>query len=137
MTMMKYKGYVASIEIDVEDELSFGEVKGLRDTITFQGRTVDEVVRAFHESIDLYLLTCREQGIKPDRPLLRWTTIGLGPQVHRTLFGRALKRDQSLDQLIAQILTEEAARTPDDDAARRAARRAAAAARQGRKGKVG
>ena len=71
---------------------------GSRDTITFQGETVEEAVRAFHESVDLYLDTCEEQGLEPDRPHLEAMTIRVDPRVHRTLLdlaeiqGRGLER---------------------------------------------
>jgi len=48
--MMQYKGYTGKVEFDDEAEIFHGEVIGLRDVITFQGRTVDEVKGAFRES---------------------------------------------------------------------------------------
>ncbi len=133
MTLMDYKGYVASTEIDVEDNLIFGEVIGLRDTITFQGRTVEEAVRAFHESVDLYLLTCQEQGLEPDRPRSVSMTIRIDHQVHLALLDLAAKQGQSLDQLVDRVLTE--GRSCVLLAA--ADRAADEAARRGRKGKAG
>ena len=134
MTLMNYKGYVASTEIDVEDNLIFGEVIGLRDTVTFQGRTVEEAVRAFHESVDLYLFTCQEQGLEPDQPRSVSMTIRIDQQVHRALLDLAAEQGRSLDQLVDQVLTEGTARAAALAAADRAADEAA---RRGRKGKAG
>ena len=44
--MMQYKGYTGRVEFDDKADLFHGEVIGLRDVITFQGRTVDEVKQA-------------------------------------------------------------------------------------------
>lgn len=63
MTAFVYKGYVATAELDPETGLFFGEVAGIDDVVTFQGRTDGEVRRAFEESVDLYLKTRGEQGL--------------------------------------------------------------------------
>jgi predicted HicB family RNase H-like nuclease len=59
---MKYKGYQGQVNYDVEAKLFHGEVIGLRDVITFQGTTVDELEQAFKDSIDEYLDFCKELG---------------------------------------------------------------------------
>ena len=52
--MMQYKGYVGNVEFDDEANIFHGDVINLRDVITFQGKTVDELRHAFQESIDDY-----------------------------------------------------------------------------------
>ena len=58
MNSMKYKGYTGVVELDEESAVLFGRVIGLRDVITFQGSSVTEVIRAFHDSVDDYLEFC-------------------------------------------------------------------------------
>lgn len=53
--MMTYKGYTAKAEFDDEAMVFSGEVVGIRDVITFQGKSVEELERAFHDSVDDYL----------------------------------------------------------------------------------
>ena len=60
--MMNYKGYVGAVEVDSEAKILHGRVRGIRDIITFEGETVDEVIKAFHDSIDDYLEFCQELG---------------------------------------------------------------------------
>jgi predicted HicB family RNase H-like nuclease len=60
--MMQYKDYTGKVEFNDEADLFHGEVIGLRDVITFQGKTVDEVKEAFQESIDDYLTFCTKRG---------------------------------------------------------------------------
>lgn len=52
---MKYKGYIGHFEYDDEAKLFHGEVLGLKDVITFQGCSVEELEEAFKESVDDYL----------------------------------------------------------------------------------
>ena len=50
--MIEYKGYFGKVEYDAQANILHGEVLGIRDVVTFQARSVDEVERAFHESAD-------------------------------------------------------------------------------------
>ena len=59
---MKYKGYVGNVVYDDEAKIFHGEVIGLKDIITFQGKSVSELEQAFMDSIDDYLEWCQEQG---------------------------------------------------------------------------
>ena len=66
--MMEYKGYFAKVEFDDETDIFHGEVINLRDVVTFQGQTVDELHQAFRDSIDDYLEFCAERGEEPEKP---------------------------------------------------------------------
>lgn len=65
---MKYKEYTGHVEYDDEAGILHGEVLDLRDVITFQGTSVEEVEQSFRESIDDYLEFCQQRGEKPDKP---------------------------------------------------------------------
>ncbi len=56
--MLRYKGYHGNVAFDEEAGLFHGEVVDLRDVITFQGKSVDELQQAFHDSVDDYLDFC-------------------------------------------------------------------------------
>lgn len=66
---MNYKGYKASIEIDGQAEILFGRVIDMKDVITFEGTTVDEIRQAFHDSVDDYLEFCIQLGKEPEIPV--------------------------------------------------------------------
>ena len=53
--MMKYKGYIGHVDYDDEEEIFYGEVVNVRDVITFQGETVEELKQAFQTSVEEYL----------------------------------------------------------------------------------
>jgi len=59
---MKYKDYIATVEYDDEANLFHGEIANLRDVVTFQGRSVSGLKKAFRESIEDYLAFCAEIG---------------------------------------------------------------------------
>jgi len=68
--MMEYKGYVGKVELDEEAGVLYGEVINVRDVITFEGDSVEEVQKAFHESVEDYLAFCAERGETPKIPSL-------------------------------------------------------------------
>lgn len=53
--MMKYKGYFGEITYDDKAQIFHGEVINSKDIITFQGKSVNELRKAFHDSINDYL----------------------------------------------------------------------------------
>lgn len=66
--MLKHKGYIGSAEFDDEDEVFHGRVIGIRDVITFQGISVEELKDAFTDSVEDYLEFCAERGEEPEKP---------------------------------------------------------------------
>ena len=54
--MMKYKGYIGHVDsIHDEAKIFHGEVVGLKDIITFQGSSVEELEEAFKWSRHVWL----------------------------------------------------------------------------------
>lgn len=104
--MLKYKGYSGRAEFDDEAGLFHGEVLDLRDVVTFEGTSVEELVRAFRESVDDYLDYCRERGEEPDRPFSGRLMVRLSPELHRDVYVKALRDGKSLNQWIAERLAE-------------------------------
>lgn len=53
--MLTHKGYTGQIEFDDEARVFHGEVLDTRDVITFEGSSLEELFRAFQDSIEDYL----------------------------------------------------------------------------------
>ena len=68
MNTLSYKGYTAKIEFDPDDNILFGNIVGIRDTVGFNGETVAELKDAFREAVDFYLESCEKYGRVPDKP---------------------------------------------------------------------
>ncbi len=65
---MKYKGYTAYYQYDAKVKILHGEVVGIKDIITFQGRNMDELENAFKGSVDDYLNWCKKTTILANSP---------------------------------------------------------------------
>jgi len=102
--MMKYKGYQGRVEFDDEAGIFHGEVMGLRDVVTFQGRTVNELKKAFRDSIDDYLEFCASRGEDPDKPFSGRFLLRLEPLLHRRLVEMSAEDGESLNNWIISRL---------------------------------
>ncbi len=102
--MLNYKGYRGRVEFDDEVGLFHGEVLDLKDVITFQGKSVEELEHAFRDSIDEYLAFCQERGEEPDKPFSGRLMLRLPPALHREVYVQARREGKSLNQWIADKL---------------------------------
>ncbi|MBM4325738.1 MAG: type II toxin-antitoxin system HicB family antitoxin [Deltaproteobacteria bacterium] len=102
--MLTYKGYSGHVDYDDEARIFHGEVLDLKDVITFQGKSVEEIERAFRDSIDDYLEFCKKRGEKPDKPFSGRMMLRLPPDLHRKAYLSARREGKSLNQWIAEKL---------------------------------
>ena len=83
MGYLKYKGYTGSVEYSEDDKCLFGKVQGMmRDNITYEGATVEELTEDFEGAVDDYLQLCAEKGIEPRKPYTGVLNVRLGPEIH-------------------------------------------------------
>lgn len=101
---MEYKGYIGKVEIDDEAGILSGEVINVRDVITFEGTTVDEIHRAFRESVDDYLDFCAQRGEPPEKPFSGEFVVRLPAELHRKAYIQAGLEDKSLNRWITEVL---------------------------------
>ena len=67
---LEYKGYIGSVEFSEQDRIFYGKVKGIHSLISYEGTTINELTKDFHEAIDSYLALCESEGIEPETPSL-------------------------------------------------------------------
>jgi predicted HicB family RNase H-like nuclease len=103
--MMKYKGYFGEITYDDEAKIFHGEVIGLKDIITFQGKSVNELKKAFQDSINDYLEWCEERGEQPEKTYSGKLHIRMNPDLHAHLAMEAAKQGLSLNDLVNRKLS--------------------------------
>lgn len=109
---MNYKDYTARIEFDEASETFHGRIEGIRDIITFEGGSVEELKKAFHDSVDDYLQWATEEGFTPERPYSGRLMLRLPPDLHRRAAVLAQKRGESLNTLVRECVLRELGSTP-------------------------
>ena len=99
-----HKEYFGKADYDSEADLFHGEVLGTRDVITFQGKTIKELGKAFTDSVDDYLEFCEESGEKPEKPFSGKFVIRISPDLHRKASIAAQAAGQSLNTIVCDSL---------------------------------
>lgn len=102
--MMEYKGYAAKVEFDDEAEIFHGEVIGIKDVVTFQGKTAKELKKVFRESVDDYLSFCKERGEDPDKPFTGRFVVRISPELHRKIYLSARLSNESINAWLNEDL---------------------------------
>ncbi len=101
---MEYKGYIGKVEIDEDAGLLHGEVINIRDVVTFQGRTVEELQQALRDSVEDYLAFRAQRGEDPEKPFSGKFVVRLPADLHRKAFIKAKLEDKSLNTWVTEVL---------------------------------
>lgn len=109
MNTLTSDGYEAVISFDEEANLFHGEVVNIRDVVTFQGRSVDELREAFRGSLVDYRAFCDARGEEAERPMAGDFLVQIPPTLHRTLSASAKREGVSLDRFVVRVLEGAAA----------------------------
>lgn len=101
---MTYRDYVGTVEYSEEDGCLFGRIAGIRDIITYEGKSVAEIRQAFRDSVDDYLRHCAETGKEPNKPYSGKFVLRIDPSLHARLAIKAQANGMSLNQYAADVL---------------------------------
>ena len=112
--MMEYKGYYGKVEYDEEANVLHGEVINIRDVVTFEGTTVDEVKQAFQDSVDDYLEFCAERGEDPNKPYSGKFVLRTDPELHKSIAVKAKVKGKSINALVNELLSKSLSNKKDN-----------------------
>jgi predicted HicB family RNase H-like nuclease len=104
---LEYKGYTGTVEFSASDEVFFGRINGIRDVVTFEGDTVPKLKRAFKESVEDYLETCKQLGKEPDKEFKGSFNVRVKPKIHRLAVIKSSSMKMSLNQFVERALEKE------------------------------
>jgi predicted HicB family RNase H-like nuclease len=103
--MMEYKGYTGRITaVDEKQGILHGEVVGINDVVTFQGKTAEELIHAFHDSVDDYLAFCEERSEVPEKPFSGKFLVRISPALHQQAALAARKAGESLNAWVSAAI---------------------------------
>ena len=102
--MMSYKGYYGSVHYSDEDRVFHGKIEFIRSLVTYEGRDVKGLRKAFENAVDDYLELCAQEGKEPEKPFKGSFNVRTGSELHRkaTLFARA--KGTNLNKVVAEAL---------------------------------
>ena len=103
---MEYKDYYAKIEYSSEDELFFGSIIGIDDSISFEGKSVTELKAAFQEAVEDYLDMCRKIGKEPQKLYKGSFNVRISPETHRKAIFLARSKKISLNKFVEKAIRD-------------------------------
>jgi predicted HicB family RNase H-like nuclease len=110
--ILQYKGYTGNVQFDSDDLIFYGQVMGMKKAhISYEGRTVDDLVKDFHDAIDDYLDLCAEEGMEPERPFRGTFNLRLGSELHKRLSVNATEQGMTLNTYVKSVLEKAVSET--------------------------
>jgi predicted HicB family RNase H-like nuclease len=103
---LHYKNYIGSVEFSEEDGVFHGKVIGIKALISFEGNSVDTIIKDFHKSVDEYLDFCTRKGIEPEKPFKGSFNVRIGSELHRKLAITASARGVSLNTIVEDAIRQ-------------------------------
>lgn len=103
---LTYKDYKAVVEFDADLGMFHGEVQGLQDIITFQGKSVQELEREMKTSIEEYLAFCKKKGKAPGKSFSGTLNLRMDSELHKKINLEAKRLKLSLNEFINLALME-------------------------------
>ncbi len=105
---MTYKNYLAKVVFDDDANIFHGEVINIKDVITFEGTSVEELQIAFKESVDDYLDFCLSRNEKPNSPLNGFLSLNIPIDNQNLFFNAAKKAGKEFDEWVIEALQKQA-----------------------------
>ena len=106
METLKYKGFIGSIEANLEDNTLYGKVMGLEKgtLITYEGATLAELKEDFNSAVDDYITFCKENNLPQLKSYSGTFNVRITPELHAKIALSAQSSGMSLNAYIQKIL---------------------------------
>jgi len=102
--ILQYKQYAGSIEYDNEDNMFYGKVLYINDSVLFSGNNIEKLTAEFKNAIKDYLSMCKEEGLEPNKPMSGVFNIRTTPEYHYCLSVISKRENTSLNNVINEAI---------------------------------
>jgi predicted HicB family RNase H-like nuclease len=102
--ILEYKTYYGSVHFSSEDEIFYGKLLGVDDLVNFEGASVKELKKAFHEAVDDYLETCEELGKEPNKTYKGSFNVRISTDLHKAAAVYAAVNNISLNDFVKSAI---------------------------------
>lgn len=111
--ILEYKTYYAEVHFSAEDEVFHGKIIGINDLVNFEGTTVKELKKAFHEAVDDYLDVCNELGKEPEKTYKGSFNVRIPSELHRQAARHATLKKMTLNDFVRHAIDSVISKAPD------------------------
>ncbi|GAB3478049.1 type II toxin-antitoxin system HicB family antitoxin [Polaromonas eurypsychrophila] len=99
---LEYKGYLGSVEVDLDELFVFGRLMFIRDVVSYRADVLGNIGTAFEEAVDDYLTTCQQLGDAPELPCKGTFNVRVGPSLHQRVAIDCSTEEISLNEWVKQ-----------------------------------
>ncbi len=104
---LAYKDFLGSVHFNAEDELFFGKIEGIDDLVSFEGKSVKELKKAFEDSVNDYIDLCVLAKKDLEKSYKGSFNIRITPDLHKRAKRLAIMKGISLNQFIQKAVEDE------------------------------
>ncbi len=108
---IEYEGFIGSVQFSSEDKCFFGKVEGIDDLVSFEGNTVDKLVKDFRAAVDEYKKLCKQLKKEPFKSCKGTFNVRLPKELHLQAVKKAAQRRVSLNQFVQKAIENETMKT--------------------------
>lgn len=104
--VITYKNFIGSVHFSAGDKVFYGKIEGINDLVLFEGQSVNELIKAFHEAVNDYLELCKEAGKEPERPFKGSFNVRISSDLHKKAVEKAIRHGVSLNQFVQKAIED-------------------------------
>jgi len=102
--ILMYKDFIGSVHFSADDKVFHGKIEGITDLVTFEGKSVDELEKAFHEAVNDYITLCKEASKEPLKSCRGSFNVRIPSELHIKAMKQAVKLGIPLNQLVQKAI---------------------------------
>ena len=108
METLRYKGFIGSIEAEVEENTLYGKVLGLDKgtLVTYEGQTLAKLKEDFINAVEDYITHCKENGIPLHKSYSGSFNIRISSELHAKVAAMAQEHGISLNAFVRESLAK-------------------------------
>ena len=101
---MEYKGFIGTIELDINNKVLRGKAKSGKSSLTYEANNIKELETAFRDVVDDYLENCENAGEEPKRSFTGRLGIRISPDVHKIAVQCAREQGITLNKFVSTAI---------------------------------
>lgn len=108
MDTLKYKGFIGSIEAELDSDTLYGKVLGLDKgtLVTYEGNTLAELKEDFINAVEDYIAFCKEKGLPLHKSYTGSFNIRIPIELHAKAAAKAQQEGISLNAFVKESLMQ-------------------------------
>lgn len=95
---LSYRGFKAQIEFSADDDVFWGRLIGIKDEVTFEGKTVAELKTAFKDAVDFHVELCERTGERPKKRYSGKVMLRVSDTLHEKIAEAASAAGKSINE---------------------------------------